>query len=652
MIAADTPPRIRSALLEAEADDRRRFARRFAQSRRDAFNLTKAGARRVTGVLSEFRPELLDRLDAFSTDPDLPFLIRQSPAIRKEMAAAIAQLVDGASVEIRQSLEDAFFLGQGVTAGALQAANVPAVFPSISGELLASAAAATDTLLTEAGERLLNQVMRKVRFGAIGLEPSSATRSGIVDLLRTSKEVRQGVRRRIGFAFQADTIARTEIGRLYSNAQQAASEQISQQIPDLKKQWVTTLKDRRGHREVEERYAIGGSIGPIPVKSRFIVKDFSRTGTATFMTLGGKVRPPGFAGPGQRVIGVDAFQRRGTVKTDRMLFPRDPGASAGNVINCSCFVVDVVPGFEEVQQQALGVIDQGPPIGPQVREPRPEPPPPEPPPVPDGAEVRKNFLKRTERLQASVEKISERLDQQFGVEDAARNIWQKANPEKKIGDWWSTKEFGRIQEKTNRLAKQQLKIRQKRDGLIDDFLRKKESVKLDPRFGGFGKARAQKAGKVFERVERFMAPDALPERARSFKVDRVRGRGRSAYRKSELALRMADGAGERTFVHELGHHLEDHNPRIKKRVKEFLEARTRGETARRLRDLTGNLGYKLEEIAKKDRFINPYMGRIYDFDATEITSMGFEFITYNPVEFARKDPEYFELMVDILAGVF
>ena len=110
-----------------------------------------------------------------------------------------------------------------------------------------------------------------------------------------------------------------------------------------------------GHRNAESKYKEGGSIGPIPIKSKFVVVDHSRTGRTDFLTLGGKVQPGG----GKRVVKVGTYTRRGGLITDNMLFPRDPSASAGNVIQCRCVVIDIVPELEESMDKVKGIISQG-----------------------------------------------------------------------------------------------------------------------------------------------------------------------------------------------------------------------------------------------------------------------------------------------------
>jgi hypothetical protein len=139
------------------------------------------------------------------------------------------------------------------------------------------------------------------------------------------------------------------------------------------------------------------------------------------------------------------------------------------------------------------------------------------------------------------------------------------------------------------------------------------------------------------------ALEELPERA-----------GGRAYQDSG-AVYLPEGGGRRQAIHEIAHALEYNNPKIHRAAEDFLEQRTKGEQAESLRTLTGR-AFGREEVAKKDRFPDPYCGKIYSpgmeggQGATEIVSMGMQYFFMDPLKFWQDDAGYFKFIVDILSG--
>lgn len=59
--------------------------------------------------------------------------------------------------------------------------------------------------------------------------------------------------------------------------------------------------------------------------------------------------------------------------------------------------------------------------------------------------------------------------------------------------------------------------------------------------------------------------------------------------------------------------------------------------------------FEKDEIAKPDHFYSPYVGKIYPGDRyTEMLSMGLERLYNNAALFAREDPEYFNLILQLV----
>ena len=66
-----------------------------------------------------------------------------------------------------------------------------------------------------------------------------------------------------------------------------------------------------------------------------------------------------------------------------------------------------------------------------------------------------------------------------------------------------------------------------------------------------------------------------------------------------------------THIHEWGHALEWQDRARFERSVDFLQRRTQTDSARRMRDLTGNPNYDAHEIAIRDDFADAYTGKIY-----------------------------------------
>lgn len=112
-----------------------------------------------------------------------------------------------------------------------------------------------------------------------------------------------------------------------------------------------------------------------------------------------------------------------------------------------------------------------------------------------------------------------------------------------------------------------------------------------------------------------------------------------------------------SLVHEWGHEIEERNPEIHKACVAFLNARTVGEAVVSLSKVTGRSGFRRDEVCKQDKFRNPYAGKIYsnprtgDLWATEILSMGLEWLALDSFSSYAEDSEHFLFLLGLLAGV-
>jgi hypothetical protein len=122
------------------------------------------------------------------------------------------------------------------------------------------------------------------------------------------------------------------------------------------------------------------------------------------------------------------------------------------------------------------------------------------------------------------------------------------------------------------------------------------------------------------------------------------------------------GSGDTAvMVHEMIHGIEQKVPGVLSACIAFVEYRCHGEKPTDMSEVSKGSGYKKgEEFGRKDSFDKVlggrsksaayYAGKVYGTMATEVLTMGVEQFYRNPVEFARKDPEYCAFVVGILNG--
>ncbi len=107
--------------------------------------------------------------------------------------------------------------------------------------------------------------------------------------------------------------------------------------------------------------------------------------------------------------------------------------------------------------------------------------------------------------------------------------------------------------------------------------------------------------------------------------------------------------GVETITHEFAHAIEYANSKYFDDIKAFYARRTAGESAESLRRLHPGMGYRADEMTKKDKFMETYTGKLYlkrdgTQDATEITSMWFSHVFTDLEKFIEKDPDHFEFI--------
>ncbi|APQ14651.1 hypothetical protein BJP27_24060 (plasmid) [Pseudomonas oryzihabitans] len=120
-------------------------------------------------------------------------------------------------------------------------------------------------------------------------------------------------------------------------------------------------------------------------------------------------------------------------------------------------------------------------------------------------------------------------------------------------------------------------------------------------------------------------------------------------REGEKLINIGTTFTKAILFHELAHHLEN-DPIARAGANGYLLARRESDQRYRLRDLTGHKGYATSEVAYKDSFLNPYMGKVYDGGITEVFSLGVEYLASPKTAaiMAARDPQLFALITGYL----
>jgi len=142
------------------------------------------------------------------------------------------------------------------------------------------------------------------------------------------------------------------------------------------------------------------------------------------------------------------------------------------------------------------------------------------------------------------------------------------------------------------------------------------------------------------RVEKVVIDTTGDRRANASSIDKHGTAGR---------INLGSTFDKRVLWHELGHHVEA-DPVAAMAARLFIRLRSVDGKTYALRKLTGHKGYGADEVAFKNGFFHPYVGKVYRHGTTEVFSMGIESFS-DPYLLATRiaqDPETFEFVTGYL----
>lgn len=180
---------------------------------------------------------------------------------------------------------------------------------------------------------------------------------------------------------------------------------------------------------------------------------------------------------------------------------------------------------------------------------------------------------------------------------------------------------------------------------VRDMGAKKEQLKTQ-----FGTSKSP-TRKVLEEALNFYPSDWVEASVKRGKLKPQQPKSGRAYYddiNQTITVMPKDARRVETAIHEFGHRMEKAVKDMLSSETAFYGRRTAGEKIERLRDLTGNNGYDLREVTRKDKFIDFYMGKDYHGYCYELISMGFQ-LAYTDPEALWKDEDMAKWIYGLLA---
>lgn len=332
-----------------------------------------------------------------------------------------------------------------------------------------------------------------------------------------------------------------------------------------------------------------------------------------------------------------------TVGGARLMYPLDSslGAPLGEIINCRCTVLPVIA-------DAAGPAAQ--PLQPS--------PALQAPPTPD--EMAQQAMERVLRADQAIKDEDRRLEREY---HRLRDAYSTAS---KAYRWVPADERAQARVDLDRLSAD---LDRAADALFSDRrtqeLRRQAAMKnalaapngpgmMDPTVMSEAtgrRARVSNAQKTdLTKVIDFLT--AVIGKGTGF--DDVQGRfnvwnhtkNRAYANSGQIFVRSTEAA--ETIAHEIGHVIEYYDRRILADNIAWRDGRTQGDIQTPMNRLPGHSGYGPMELTKPDRFIHPYIGKYYGDWASEVLSMGLEYLYRDAADLARRDPDMFLQIMRVL----
>lgn len=131
---------------------------------------------------------------------------------------------------------------------------------------------------------------------------------------------------------------------------------------------------------------------------------------------------------------------------------------------------------------------------------------------------------------------------------------------------------------------------------------------------------------------------------------KIRASTHDVFGKPKADVYIGANFGRKTLFHELGHNLE-HDPKSSALAQAFLLKRRESSNTYSMNELTRQTNYGRHEVAYKDSFFNPYVGKYYKHGETEVFAMALGELSSadGATNLMASDREMFDMVVGYLS---
>ena len=258
--------------------------------------LTAEGFRAVAESFDDVRRTLVDTIARL---PNGPTRAEYERALR-DLDTAMIRWAEAMGRTIGDLHEGGYAAGAASVTEPLRAAGVDAVVRVIDPDTVSMLGRFRADLIDDITSTMRHRISTEIAAVASGAATPGDIAARIAGDLRGRPSTFASVEAR------ARAIVVTELGRVNGLGAQAAMTANVEVIPELRKRWLSShvFDYRPAHAEAEDRYAPGGSVGPIPVDEAYSINGFPA------------------------------------------MYPHDPSLPASEAVNCHCVSIAVIPEIE------------------------------------------------------------------------------------------------------------------------------------------------------------------------------------------------------------------------------------------------------------------------------------------------------------------